>query len=248
MFTIIGGDGKEYGPVSADQIRSWMAAGRANLDTQAKPVGSTEWRRIGDIPEINPAAAPTPPRVVSDVPALPTFEASASNAGVGHSVPEETASPLAGRGERLLAQILDNVIFFAVALPGIIMVALAAVRAGFRPGMNLENLATMAGVGAGILTIGFAALLLGVVQIWMLVTRGQTLGKRIMDVRIVRLDDESNPGFVHVFLLRAVLIGLLGAIPMIGWIITLADILSIFRADRRCLHDLIAGTKVIKVK
>ena len=24
MFTIIGGDGREYGPVSADQIRNWI--------------------------------------------------------------------------------------------------------------------------------------------------------------------------------------------------------------------------------
>ena len=33
MYTIIGGDGKEYGPVTAEQIRSWIAAGRANLET-----------------------------------------------------------------------------------------------------------------------------------------------------------------------------------------------------------------------
>eukprot|EP01031_Cornospumella_fuschlensis_P001780 gene1780-biopygen1501 len=82
----------------------------------------------------------------------------------------------------------------------------------------------------------------------MLVTRGQTLGKRIMDVRIVRFEDESNPGFVHVFLLRALVPGLIGALPWVGWIFTLTDVCFIFRDDRRCLHDLIAGTKVIKVK
>ena len=31
MFTILGGDGKEYGPVPTDQIRRWIVAGRANL-------------------------------------------------------------------------------------------------------------------------------------------------------------------------------------------------------------------------
>jgi hypothetical protein len=36
MFTIIGGDGVEYGPVSADQVRAWITAGRANLETKAK--------------------------------------------------------------------------------------------------------------------------------------------------------------------------------------------------------------------
>jgi uncharacterized membrane protein YjgN (DUF898 family) len=56
MFTILGGDGKEYGPVSADQIRVWLSQNRANLDTRLKAAGSEEWRRLGDIPEF--AAGP----------------------------------------------------------------------------------------------------------------------------------------------------------------------------------------------
>ena len=39
MFTIIGGDGKEYGPVTLEQVRNWVADGRANHDTQAKRAG-----------------------------------------------------------------------------------------------------------------------------------------------------------------------------------------------------------------
>src|SRR3954467_8157670 len=63
MFTILGSDGKEYGPVTADQLRAWMAAGRANLETQAKAVGTEEWRRLGDFPEFGatPAVPPPPP-------------------------------------------------------------------------------------------------------------------------------------------------------------------------------------------
>jgi GYF domain 2 len=52
MFTIIGGDGKEYGPVTADQVRAWLAGGRANLETKVKAAGSDEWKRVADIPEI----------------------------------------------------------------------------------------------------------------------------------------------------------------------------------------------------
>lgn len=59
MFTIIGGDGKEYGPATADQLRQWITAGRANLDTKAKALGTDEWRRLGDFAEF--AAADTPP-------------------------------------------------------------------------------------------------------------------------------------------------------------------------------------------
>jgi uncharacterized membrane protein len=65
MFTIIGGDGKEYGPVSVDQIRAWMAGGRANLATKVKPVGTDEWKTIAQVPEITgtPAAAAAAPGV-----------------------------------------------------------------------------------------------------------------------------------------------------------------------------------------
>ena len=48
MYTIIGGDGSEYGPVPAEQIRAWIAAGRANLETQAKAAGTEEWKPLGE--------------------------------------------------------------------------------------------------------------------------------------------------------------------------------------------------------
>ena|ERR1700678_1324834 len=59
MYTIIGGDGREYGPVTADQVRSWIAGGRANLETKIKAAGTEEWRRVADFPEIT-GAAPAP--------------------------------------------------------------------------------------------------------------------------------------------------------------------------------------------
>jgi hypothetical protein len=54
MYMIIGGDGREYGPVTAQQVRDWMAAGRVNKETQARAEGTDAWLRVGDIPELNP--------------------------------------------------------------------------------------------------------------------------------------------------------------------------------------------------
>lgn len=51
MFIIIGGDGKEYGPVSAEQVRAWIASGRANLSTKAKYAGTEEWHTLGEYTE-----------------------------------------------------------------------------------------------------------------------------------------------------------------------------------------------------
>ena len=84
-----------------------------------------------------------------------------------------------------------------------------------------------------------------VCQVAMLSRRGQSFGKRAMKIRIVRLDG-SQPGFLHAVLLRMFVNALPTAIPVVGRLYTLVDLLFIFRPDRRCLHDRIAGTRVVK--
>jgi hypothetical protein len=64
MFTIIGADGKEYGPVSADQVKGWVAAGRANGQTKARADGSADWRPLADYPEFTNLFAAAPPPAV----------------------------------------------------------------------------------------------------------------------------------------------------------------------------------------
>ena len=93
----------------------------------------------------------------------------------------------------------------------------------------------------------FALLALLVIQIYLLSTCGQTLGKKLLGIRIVSFDDETNPGFVKAFLLRVVVNGLIGAVPLVGGVYSLVDACFIFRDDQRCIHDIIAGTKVVKV-
>lgn len=57
MFYIIGGDGKEYGPVGADQLRAWMRENRVTLQTQARRDGAETWAPLGAFPEFSPGAA-----------------------------------------------------------------------------------------------------------------------------------------------------------------------------------------------
>lgn len=72
MFTIIGSDGKEYGPVSADQVRAWIAAGRANLETQARRVDTAEWKRLRDFAEFGTDGGAPPPLGATVVTTVPT--------------------------------------------------------------------------------------------------------------------------------------------------------------------------------
>ncbi|HEY0864051.1 MAG TPA: hypothetical protein VGD97_08105 [Lacunisphaera sp.] len=62
MFTILGADGKEYGPVPAAKIHEWINGGRANLSTKAKRVDEGVWKTLGEFAEFSapPASAATP--------------------------------------------------------------------------------------------------------------------------------------------------------------------------------------------
>lgn len=65
MYKIIGIDGQPYGPVSADQIRRWIAEHRANAQTLVQNEGSTEWKPLVSFPEFTlDLKAPPPPTVI----------------------------------------------------------------------------------------------------------------------------------------------------------------------------------------
>jgi uncharacterized RDD family membrane protein YckC len=91
--------------------------------------------------------------------------------------------------------------------------------------------------------VAFLVALLGLVvfQTYLLSTYGQTVGKRVMGLKIVTVYGERNGGFVTNVLKRVMLNALLCLVPLYA----LVDICFIFREDGRCLHDLLAGTKVV---
>lgn len=76
MFKIIGGDGRQYGPVTAEQVREWIAAGRANAQTRIQREGETDWQPLSAFSEFADALAAKPP-VQLPAPALPPPPSSA---------------------------------------------------------------------------------------------------------------------------------------------------------------------------
>ena len=61
MYKIIGADGKEYGPVSAEVLREWIREGRANHLTRVLPENATEWKLLSDLPEFGLGVTGAPP-------------------------------------------------------------------------------------------------------------------------------------------------------------------------------------------
>lgn len=223
MFIIIGGDGREYGPATAEQVRAWIAAGRADLDTKAKALGSIEWKSLREFPEFGgegstPESAPPPPPLGDD---------------------------LAPRSSRLAAYLVDRAILLVCILPGSLLIGpdmLKRMAQGEMP-EGVE----MAKTAEGALIFLFGAFIYLVVQSWLLSARGQSLGKMALRIRIVRYTDGGPSGFVHAVLLRSWLVSIATMIPFLGYAIAIVDPSFIFSPDRRCLHDRLADTKVIRV-
>ncbi len=231
MFIIIGGDGREYGPVTAEQIRAWMAAGRANLETRAKAVGSEEWRPLGDYAEF---ASPDGPPIIDPVRASVASEA------------------LASRGRRIGGAILNAFFYFLCTIPGSMAMSARLLQEypelarGHIPNPDEIDMTVFLQASAWV----WAGLFCGfLIQVALLTIRGQNLGKLITGTRVVRADNGEPAGFVRAGLLRFLipvfLIFVLNSVFLLGFIFLLVDLGFMFRDDRRALHDLLAGTKVV---
>ena len=84
---------------------------------------------------------------------------------------------------------------------------------------------------------------------WVLITQsGQSIGKKVIGTQIVKSGTFDEPGFVTGVMLRNWIPSAISFVPCIGNIFGLVDALWIFGEERRCLHDLIAGTHVVRVR
>ena len=134
---------------------------------------------------------------------------------------------LADRGTRLGAALLDGlIIVVAVYLP-----FLLSVTPGLRGSWSWIGL-VVAGISF-IVWLSFTVKLLG--------ENGQSIGKKACKIKILRKDG-SEVSISRVIIARNLLNGLLGLIPLYAFI----DALFIFGNKRRCVHDYIADTIVVK--
>ena len=141
----------------------------------------------------------------------------------------------ASRSARLVAVLLDAVPIIAVAIAAAILLpALGRGGNGAMPPWGMAAFAVMGG----------AFLAYGIYQLVMLHRHGQTFGKKLMGIRIVRKDG-SRAGLGRIFWLRYFVPGVIGNIPLLGVLFALADPLFIFGEEKRCLHDLFADTIVV---
>lgn len=158
---------------------------------------------------------------------------------------------LASRGSRLKAYIIDTLIYMT---PIIIVLVTATfledseMASGFVEGMengDFNSVSTFMPLYATFIALSFIVIF--ILNLIYLHRNGQTIGKKALNIKIVRTD-YSRASLPRIIFLRYIVIGFLGGIPGIGVFITFADYLMIFGKERRCLHDYIADTIVVEAE
>ena len=153
---------------------------------------------------------------------------------------------LAGAGDRDLARLIDIAVLFLPALVAELLAAVPVVLVVVT-GDDRPDPAALVGAAVGAMLL-FLALLLGVYYVYEVAMRhrtGQTVGKRVMKIRVVRAED-GGPIDRRVATRRWLVQHVASLVaPYFNY----ADALWLLwdQPYRQCLHDKAASTVVVKV-
>lgn len=174
---------------------------------------------------------------------------------------QEIEVGIAGAGDRILAALLNQLFTFLILLmPFAGLIAFAVKNEGRIVGSE-EIVGLLLGTTS--FWVGLAGILAyTVIQIYYMSRDGQSLGKKIMRIRVLKTDGR-NPGFVGTVLVReiawSVLVAIIAAViglavgdngeNAINLLAFLANFVLLFmvKRDRRTLYDILADTVVVKL-
>ncbi len=149
-------------------------------------------------------------------------------------VDDPTGLDLASRGARLGGALIDGFLALILMMPLMYLTGYWD-RAVAGEESNIEMVAWIS-LGA------FSYLLF---HGYLLAKYGQTIGKRVVGTRIVSVHDSKILPLWKVFAARYLPVTLISMVPFVGGLFGLVNALFIFRRDKRCVHDHIAGTRVV---
>ena len=223
IYKIIGGDGLEYGPVSLAELKAWICDGRVVGQTPVWGSPAALWQPAVQYSELQPE--------------------------IGRVTPVSAAAAPADRLEavgfwpRLGAYLIDGLVLYLLFFAA--WGSLSKMMNWHEPDYQRLKFKTLS-EAVLILAPVLKEMLVqtAVFYVWKIIYDtslngrfGATVGKMIIGARIVRLDD-SRIGYGTAFVRS------LGTI--VSDMIFYAGYLFVaFRDDKRALHDLLAGTRVV---
>jgi uncharacterized RDD family membrane protein YckC len=240
QYKIVGGDGLEYGPATLPELIEWIRDGRMCRTTQTWRSDTGSWQLADEYAELAEALAAQP---------QPTSPPAFSVAAPDALPPVEMAEAFpVGFWARLAAYILDTVVLtflFQLLWPAISsltgwetprvpsMEANQDVTVFFRESMKLllENSAQFIPyiIAIQVEQMAYHVLFTG--------SCGATPGKLVIGARIVR-EDGTRIGYGQAFFRWL-------ATRLSDFLFGVGYLFIAVRPDKRGLHDLLVGTKVI---
>ena len=109
QYLIIGGDGKEYGPVSESDVRHWIQQGRADGNTRIKEANAEDWSRLRDLKEFEPSLAPS-----TDPTSAPNINTPPLQDGTPPQIPQATAFSPPPTADDLMAELKGRTPSFSI--------------------------------------------------------------------------------------------------------------------------------------
>ncbi|HRH98687.1 MAG TPA: RDD family protein [Prosthecobacter sp.] len=167
-----------------------------------------------------------------------------------------SAVEMASRGIRLVAKLIDWTMMLVPLFVLLMAIMDAPFEAEIRKHQNdptalmdalqrqIDKVQTVG--NPTVMAMSWLMLVILISNVVMLGIRGQSIGKLLTGIQIVRAQDGTKAGFMKAVLLRWFLFAVIESIRFVGPVITLGNVLMIFRKDRRCMHDLVADTIVTK--
>lgn len=219
-YKIIGGDGREYGPASLDELKSWVQDGRVGKDTLVWHSDTGAWTPALRLPEIE-----------ADLRRL-----------YGVSNLHEPALRPVGFAPRFLAYFIDRIVLWIVfTILWSVIAKVFSIEQGPPPdARTLSDLLKYLNDSAPFIMKQMAVYLplhLSY-EVFLNGKFGATLGKMMIGARVVLAD--GSPITFRIAAFRWIAGRLSDMICYTGYLFIA------FRRDKRALHDLLVGTQVVK--
>lgn len=242
---------QQAGPYTLEQINQMLASQQILLTDLAWHEGMTEWKALGELTQGKLVYQP----IGYSAPVINTN--SSPNETIRQIRVEPKIHELASIQSRALAKIIDLLLWLPLAaIPSFffnesqykqlfeLQKQMQSAEVASTKAAELQHqLFTLIPIEAWHSMLAYVVIMLAI-QAFLLTKYGQSIGKKIVGIKIVDAESNGKVNLTRIFLLRSVVFIILNLLFMP--ISTIIDYAFALGQKRQALHDKIARTKVIK--
>jgi uncharacterized RDD family membrane protein YckC len=242
---------QQAGPYTLEQVNQMLASQQILLTDLAWHEGMTEWKALGELTQGKLVYQP----IGYSAPVINTN--SSPNETIRQIRVEPKIHELASIQSRALAKIIDLLLWLPIAaIPSFffnesqykqlfeLQKQMQSAEVASTKAAELQHqLFTLIPIEAWHSMLAYVVIMLAI-QAFLLTKYGQSIGKKIVGIKIVDAESNGKVNLTRIFLLRSVVYIILNLLFMP--ISTIIDYAFALGQKRQALHDKIARTKVIK--